>query len=54
MEPKFDIIKYSRDDVEAIREEFNLDTKEKREEAFRVIEEWLLKQDHLIKKTYSK
>ncbi|XP_075984151.1 uncharacterized protein LOC142981897 [Anticarsia gemmatalis] len=54
MESKYKVISYGPEVVRAIRKEYNIDDEERREEALRIIEEWLIKQDHLVVKKYSR
>ena len=40
--------------IESIRKIYNLDQPGRLEEAINILEEWILKQDHILKKDFSK
>lgn len=52
--PENRLLKLPPDAIENIRKIHNLDKSERLEEAIKILEEWILKQDHIIKKDFSK
>ena len=45
--------KYSPDVIESIRKEYDLDKPGRIEEAVKILDDWIQKQDHIIKKDFS-
>ncbi|KAJ8711045.1 hypothetical protein PYW07_008287 [Mythimna separata] len=52
--PENRLLKLPPGAVENIRKIYNLDKTERLEEAIKILEEWIQKQDHIIKKDFSK
>lgn len=40
--------------IQSIRKIYNLDDQGRRDEAIKILEDWIQKQDHIIKKDFSK
>lgn len=48
------LLEYNSDTLDFLRKQFDLDKPERIEDAVRILEEWLEKQDHFVKKKYCK
>lgn len=46
------ILEYNSDTLEFLKKQFDLDKPERLEEAIAILEEWLNKQQHLVRKSY--
>lgn len=48
------ILKFNPKTLEAVRKEYNLDQIERLNEGIDILENWIKKQDHFVKKDFSK
>ncbi|XP_026728153.1 alpha-tocopherol transfer protein-like [Trichoplusia ni] len=53
-EPENKLFRHGPEVIQKIRKEYNLDKEERREEAIRIVEQWIKTQEHFIKKEYPK
>ncbi|XP_045770138.1 retinaldehyde-binding protein 1-like [Maniola jurtina] len=52
--PKNQILEYNSDTLEFLRKQYELDKPERLEQAISILLDWLNKQDHIVRKNYSK